>query len=274
MNERPDDLPDYTNPPVTEVVLGVQFNNIEGFKTPHLGLIWDAFRSSFGQIEEHSPVPPIFETFGPNPGVLFGGISLPFGMPRVFFVNDDRTQLLQVQRDRFLHNWRKVVGSENYPRFERMLRTFEEGLCKFKSVVDQERLGQLVPNQCEVTYINQVPFDEDESAFPALRRMLTLLSGAGTLSTLGEPEDARILLRYQIRDDSGRPIGRLITTAEPARRTDGVAIIQFTLTVRGVPPSPDIPGVSNFLKVGRMHIVKGFTELTRQIMHKRWGRVQ
>lgn len=276
MSERPSDLPDYSDPPVTEVVLGVQFNNIEGFKIPHVGLIWDAFRSKFGHIEEHPPLPPTFETFGPNPGVLFAGIGLqlamPFGMPRIFFVNDDRTQLLQVQRDRFLHNWRKVTGSENYPRFERMLRTFEEGFQKFKTVVDQERLGELVANQCEVTYVNQIPLDKGEGAFAAMRRTLKLISGDGALSTLGEAEDARITLRHQIDDDMGKPIGRLITAVEPARRSDGVAIIHFSLTVRGVPPSPDIAGVSDFLTRGRLHIVKGFTELTTETMHKRWKR--
>lgn len=54
---------------------------------------------------------PSFETFGPHPQ-LFPAIGLQLvtsaEMPRVFFVNNDNTQLLQVQRDRFIHNWRKV----------------------------------------------------------------------------------------------------------------------------------------------------------------------
>src|SRR5690349_15910910 len=101
MNERPDDLPDFTNPPVTEVVLGVQFNNLSGFQAPHLGLVWEKFRSNFPHIEEHPPIQPAFETFGSNPGMsLVMPLVLPPWMPRIFFVNDDRTQLLQVQRDR------------------------------------------------------------------------------------------------------------------------------------------------------------------------------
>ena len=44
---RPPDLADYRAPPVTEVVLGVQFNSVERFLSPHLGLVWERFKSTF-----------------------------------------------------------------------------------------------------------------------------------------------------------------------------------------------------------------------------------
>lgn len=37
---RPADLPEFGAPPLTEVVLGVQFDVIPGFMTPHIGVIW------------------------------------------------------------------------------------------------------------------------------------------------------------------------------------------------------------------------------------------
>jgi hypothetical protein len=64
---RPTDLADYTSPPVTEVVLGVQFNSIERFLSPHLGLVWERFKPNFPNVEEHPALPPTFETFGPRP---------------------------------------------------------------------------------------------------------------------------------------------------------------------------------------------------------------
>ena len=78
-------------------------------------------------------------------------------MNRVHFINREKTQLLQVQRDRFLHNWRKVGDGDSYPRFERMIETFESGLRKFIAMIDREGLGPIVPNQCEVSYFNQIP---------------------------------------------------------------------------------------------------------------------
>jgi len=64
-------------------------------------------------------------------------------MLRVHFLNQQKTELLQVQRDRFLHNWRKVGSGDNYPRFERMIETFESGFRKFTDVISREKLGPL-----------------------------------------------------------------------------------------------------------------------------------
>jgi hypothetical protein len=46
----------------------------------------------------------------------------------------------------------------------------------------------------------------------------------------------------------------------------------LTLTARGRPGSDGIPGVLQFLDVGREWIVRGFTSITTATMHKIWGR--
>jgi uncharacterized protein (TIGR04255 family) len=273
MIDRPADLPDYANPPITEVVLGVQFNSVAGFLSPHLGLIWEAFKTDFPHVEEHPPLTPTFEIFGPNPNVV-DFLSTPFqtGMSRVFFVNTDRTQLLQVQRDRFLHNWRKVGEGDRYPRFEGMLSTFEAGMEKVARVLDGANLGAIVPNQCEVTYINQIPVGETQP-FDTIEQIFGSAMSNLTLDDLGNPEDTRFLLRYVLRKDEGDdPMGRLIVTAEPGRLANGKTVLQLTLTARGVPGTSDIEGVSRFLQRGRLHIVRAFTKLTSEKMQKDWGR--
>jgi uncharacterized protein (TIGR04255 family) len=274
---RPADLADYTSPPVTEVVLGVQFNSLERFLAPHLGLVWGRFRSDFPNIVEHPPLFPTFETFGSHPQ-FFPAMGLQIAaadMPRVFFINEDRTQLLQLQKDRFLHNWRKIAAGGEYPRFERMLETFEIG---FKTVIDvlaEEKLGTVIPNQCEVSYINQIPVLDGESVYDTFNKVFAHQSASMILDDLGgAPEDLRLLLRYIIRDENSAPAGRVIISADPARRADGVTIIQLTLTARGIPPTPDSAGLVNFLGRGRLHIVRAFTNLTSEQMHKEWGRTQ
>ncbi len=277
MTERPADLPDFTTPPVTEVVLGVQFNKLERFHTPHLGLVWERFRSNFPHVEEHAPIAPVFETFGPNPQ-FFPAIGLQVlavpEIPRVLFINSDRTQLLQVQRDRFLHNWRKIGKGGDYPRFERMIETFQEGFQIFAAVVSDVQLGALTPNQCEVSYINQIEVPREEPPFTVMRQLFSQGAFNLDLDDLREPEDLRFLLRYVMRDDRNTPIGRLIVSAEPAMRADGVPIVQLTLTARGQPSSADMDGVVAFLELGRLHMVRGFTKLTSPAMHKTWGRTQ
>jgi len=277
MTRRPADLPDFKAPPVTEVVLGVQFNTIERFLSPHLGLVWERFKSNFPHIEERPSIPPSFETFGAHPQ-LFPAIGLQIitvaEMPRVFFINSDKTQLLQVQKDRFLHNWRKVETGGTYPRFERMLETFESGFRTFVDVVAELNLGTVTPNQCEVSYINQIPIPEDGDLYSIIDKLFAQHTDKMILDDLARPEDFRFLLRYVIRDNDNAPAGRLIVSAEPARRSDGVTIIQLTLTARGKPSSSDILGTVEFLERGRLHVVRAFTKLTSLEMHKEWGRTQ
>jgi uncharacterized protein (TIGR04255 family) len=274
---RPPELADFRAPPVAEVVVGVQFNSLEGFLSPHLGLVWERFKHDFPNIEERPPLAPTFETFGPQPQ-FFPAISMhiPFGadMPRVLFINKDRTQLLQVQKDRFLHNWRKVESGGDYPRFERMLEVFEQGFNTFAGAIAKENIGAIVPNQCEVSYINQILVPSGADLYSVFGKVFAQPAEKMILDDLGAPEDLRFLLRYVIRDDARTPIGRVIASAEPALRTDGVMIIQLTMTARGKPATSDMAGVVEFLERGRLHLIRAFVKLTSPKMQEEWGRTQ
>lgn len=277
MNDRPANLPDYDAPPVTEVVLGIQFDALQKVLAAHHGMVWRLFESRFVAVEEHPALSPTFELFGPNPGVPSHALSflLPFGGgPRSFFINHDRTELLQFQRDRFLHNWRKVGDENTYPRFERMLDTFRECLEKLEGFVGSANLGTIRPNQCEISYINQIEIDENISYFDMMALVFDRLLQSSAKAYLGSPEDARISLRYIMRDEDSEPIGRLIVNAEPAIRPDGSKLIQLNLTARGAPQSPSLDGAFAFLKAGRIAIVNTFTEITSAKMHERWRRQQ
>ena len=239
-------------------------------------MVWEAFRADYPVVEDQTPISPAFETFGPNPHLsAIRAFSMPhvFSMPRVLFMNVDKTQLLQVQKDRFLHNWRKIGESDQYPRFEGRLEAFELGFRKLKSVTDAAQLGPIISNQCEVTYINQIPVQGDQP-FDTIEQAFASTVGNLELDHLGRPEDTRFLLRYVMRDDGGNPVGRLIINSEPGRLANGDAVLQLTLTARGVPAAPDIVGVSQFLQRGRSHIVRAFAKLTSQKMQKEWGRKQ
>src|SRR6267154_3188840 len=214
MTARPLDLPDFGAPPVTEVVLGVQFGSLDRLTAPHLGMVWAEFRDQFPIIEEHPPLDPVFETFAdeaprtPMPRLQFELLASP-PPPRIFFINAARTQLLQVQRDRFVHNWRKIGDGDAYPRFEQMLNTFEDGYRKFSTLIEREDLGAVVPNQCEISYINQIIIPPEQKTFETFKHLLGTFTDNVILDDLGQPEDARLFFRYIIRDNDGVPVGRL-----------------------------------------------------------------
>ncbi len=214
---RPSDLPEFDLPPVTEVVLGVQFNSIPGFLSPHLGLAWNALRSRYPKVEEHPPLLPAFELFGSGPNANVGvQFVAPFGAPRVFFIDDSGARLFQLQHDRFIHNWRKVVEGDIYPRFGPLLDEFVEGYRSLDNTLDQAGLGPLVPNQCEVSYINQLTSSEpDEGPHHAVFGLFDGVGEKFALDGLGMPENASFTTRYVIRGESGDPLGRMIISGEP-----------------------------------------------------------
>lgn len=139
------ELPSFVQPPVVEVVLSVQFEELKEFHVPHFGMVWNEVRDRFPIIEEHPPLDPTIERFGLPRKAPRGGVQLqimqdvPF--PRCGFVNREGTELIQVQRDRFVHNWRKREEAHEYPRYEHVRAVFSEEVSGFERLIDRERLG-------------------------------------------------------------------------------------------------------------------------------------
>src|SRR5579864_3244884 len=112
-------LPDFTSPPVGEVVLSVQFARISSLQAAHLGLLWERYRAEFPRTETHPPLPTVKDFSKPalaEAAVRFE-LRQPQTVPRVWFLNSPGTELIQIQADRFVCNWRRVVPSDVYPRY-------------------------------------------------------------------------------------------------------------------------------------------------------------
>ena len=153
-------LPVYQKPPVVEVALGVQFETIEALHAAQLGSVWQAFRKRFPKSEEHPPLESAFEKFGTKPekerGVRFEVLTaLP--TPRLWFLNESGNELVQVQQNRFIRNWRKRTDSDEYPRYRHIRECFRKDFEIFRSLIDREQWGAIEPDQCEVTYVNVIP---------------------------------------------------------------------------------------------------------------------
>jgi len=56
-------LPEFKNPPVTEVAISVQFDRLDITNT-QMGLVWQRYRQRFKRIEEKPELDPEFENFG------------------------------------------------------------------------------------------------------------------------------------------------------------------------------------------------------------------
>ena len=272
----PSSLPDFADPPVVEVALSVQFEPLTALRTPVMGLLWSEFRDRFPTLEEHTPLDPVIETFGvkaPRKASVRVEMMQKPPMPRCWFLSEAGTELIQVQQDRLIHNWRKVGQGEDYPRYEHVRDRFKGELGVFESFVDRQKLGELVPTQCEVTYVNHIVAGRVWERHGELGEVLTLFVPKYSEAFLPDPEDVRMAVRYVIPGGDGQPLGRLHVTMDPVyRREDDQPMFALNLTARGRPEGDGIDGVLRFLEIGREWVVRGFAAMTTPNLHEIWGR--
>jgi uncharacterized protein (TIGR04255 family) len=268
--------PEYELPPVIEVVLSVQFEPLTELRTPQFGLLWSKFRSDFPRIEEHPPIAPVIETFDVPPRERFGMhlemSEIPL-LPRMWFLNTAGTELIQVQRDRFIHNWRKTDHGQTYPRYEYIRERFKSELSVFTSFLASEGVKEFSINQIEVTYINHIVAGDVWKAHSELHKVISPWTATYSDGFLTNIEDGNFLMRYPITDEAQVPIGRLnVELVSAYRKNDQLPIFVLSLTARGKPHGEGFDGAFSFLDIGREWIVRGFTSITTQEMHKVWRR--
>ena len=271
-------LPEFEEPPVVEVAISLQFKALEALRTPHIGLLWNIFRTEgYSRIEEHGELEPAFEEFEASPvpkvGIRVQAFDDAPPPPRVWFLNERQNELIQVQRDRLIVNWRRGAHSEPYPRYPHIIERFRSALASFIEFVTSEKLGEVVPAQCEVTYVNHMPSGLGWSKHGELDRVVTTWVNHYSDEYLRTPEDIGFVMRYRMDDETGSALGRLHVVLQPAyRTTDGQPIFVMNLTARGKPEPGDLAGVYQLFDREHEWIVRGFAAITTKHMHGLWRR--
>jgi len=267
-------LPDYKAPPISEVAIGVQVEPIERLVAPFLGLFWREIRTQYPDVDVQPPLQPQVEVFGESTESERPSVSVldKLPTPRCWFVSKDETELVQLQGDRLIHNWRKRRDGDIYPRYQKLRDAFARELALLEAFIEDEKLGQFTPNQCEVSYINHILCDslEEQGQLDRIFSLWKLPVGG----FLPPAEGAQFAARFLMKDESGGPLGRVHVLAQPAlRRTDRKPMVSLTLVARGRPEGAGRDGVLRFLDLGREWIVRTFDEITTPAMHRTWGRV-
>jgi uncharacterized protein (TIGR04255 family) len=271
-----DPIPSFKSPPLNEVVLGVQYGAIETFNIATYGLLWEKFKGDFPNIEQHLPLEPQFEKIGGRHSLgdfqRFRIAQLSMPLPRAWFISENNQDLVQVQPDRFIRNWRRINGESNkYPRYEGYMRDeFLKNLELLDSFYQETGLGKLQPNQCEISYINHI---DASCTHNNLSKTFTGWSDQYDLSNIADIEDIDLNIKHTIKNDAGEFLGRLHIKIMPAfKATDDSPIFLMELTVRGHPLGNDLRDVINFMDLGREIIVRAFTKITTSEMHNIWER--
>lgn len=267
-------MPKYRKPPVMEVAISVQFDELAGFQPVHFGLLWERIRDRYPHTEHHPPLPSIVELFegsGSQRATLTFDAGFPVG--RCWYLTDDNLRLIQVQPDRFILNWRKLDTDIEYPSYDTLRDEFSEELGLLEAFIRDNELGDFQPTQCEVTYVNHIPQGQGWQRRADLSNVLTTWTGATSEGSLPEAEDARLAWQYRLGESS--PLGRLHVQLQSAtRKRDGIPIFALQLTARGTPTNEGIRGVLEFNDLAHEWIVRGFTAITTAQMHELWERYQ
>jgi uncharacterized protein (TIGR04255 family) len=239
-------------------------------------LFWAQIRSDFPLTEAQIPLSPQIERFDGDhlfpqgPIVAFGAVDP--DTARVWFLSQDQTDLIQVQNDRFIMNWRKITGEEIYPRYDSALRPrFEKDFNDFRRFINTQEKDVISVQQCEITYVNDIPRGEGWETLTEATSLFSPWWGKYTDGFLPAPEAVNVAGSFVMPNQQGR----LHFATQNLRRTrDQREVVQLRLTARGKPLSSDTASVLDWMDLGREWIVRGFADLTSPKGHVLWKRTK
>lgn len=191
-------------------------------------------------------------------------LALLTGAPpvRLWFQSEDKTRLVQAQRDWLVYNWQGMSSDGPYPRYETIEGFFLETYDSFSDYVAQLGHGQVATNQCELTYINHIASGELWERHGQLSKVIRLAGDADKF--LPEPEDGQLLFRYRIPHE-GKDVGRLYVQVTPGLRPlDRSPVIQLNMVARGAPLGEGREGMVSFFRLAHEWIVRGFAAVTTE----------
>ena len=137
----------FTNPPVDEVIVSAYFDPpLTGLLSEHIGLFWAEIRDEFTQVRQQPPLPG-------NQNIV---ANETFPMPRYWFIANNEINLIQIQRNAFIFNWRK--RDEDYPRYHYDIKVnFDKYFGLFSKFLHEKGIAsEPTVDLCELCYINAV----------------------------------------------------------------------------------------------------------------------
>lgn len=262
-------LPSYGQPPVTEVACSVLFPSLEGLLSPHIGLLWQRFQPEYPFCDDVVPIAPrveIFDDQNVEPQLKLSNVP---PLPRVWFINQDGTRIIQVQRDRFIHNWRKVGADSEYPRYDSLVKSFQDYLAYFDDFLIEAELGRVQPLQYELTYVNQIPQGEAWVTLEDIGKVFPDISWKASSSRfLAHPQSISWSTIFELPN----AVGRLHASVKSAVLNEKVTLL-FELTVRGIGSYTSREILQNWFDTAHEWIVCAFADLTdKETQTKIWKR--
>ena len=253
---------DYEKPPVSETALGLVFPPIKGWNIFHFGMLWARLRERYQHSEAKLPTGSIqLDELDLKLGPETHLEALPL---RSWYLDASKNQLLQVQSNAFIRNWRALEAEHKYVHYSDLKPLFQEDWKIYREFLAGEGLPEPHVFQCEVTYINHLvkgrewdSLEDIASLFPRIKvdiknALLTSISFVAMVSD------------QQVRVD-----------VAPGIRSDGTPIVQFILNVTGKPESTSDADLSVRFDSCHKLLVETFADITADRLQQQvWKRIR
>lgn len=256
--------PRFERPPVVEVVCGVLFGALPNLRTAHIGVFWDQVRTEFPAADEAPPLQPIIERGSAFPVHLELTAVPP--LPRTWLRSADGHKLVQIQRDRFLYNWKRDSPEDGpYPSYDKVIIGFERYWYEFGTFVARENLGELIPRQFDLSYVNVIPI----TSIPAgVEAFVDHRYDRTRARFLVQPDDHAWHEVYALPKASGR---LHVIAATGRHEFTGDQLIRIEIVARGINDSS--ADMRAWFDLAHEWIVHGFADVTTERMqHEVWRR--
>jgi len=278
LDPRHNSLISFDSPPIVEVAISVQFDPPKGINLAYLGAFWYKHQSSMPGVKTTQPIPMANESFGTELPWIPPSLQLALTNEpdcRLQMTCPDDQWMWQVQRNRFVVNWRK--RSDDYPRFKETWNQFEETWIKWLNFLEEVKLPLPVPHLWELTYVNRIPrgglwqnTQDWPTIFPGL--------WGGEIASL--PGTDLRGCHGQWVWESTQPPARLYIEPRPGRSNDAAnqEVLLLNLTARGAcepnsdPTNPSLNKVQAEMEFGHQWIVAAFDKIASGTAKQEWKR--
>ena len=266
----PDSFPSFEQPPVVEAVLGVQFTPLTTLTSGHLGWFWKkCLGSEWKTATDAVALPPQVEAFGAPSWLTPGVLQLNVGNApptRLQITNSEGDRMIQVQSSRFHYNWQKKEGA--YPSYRAVREEFGKYFETFRRFVSDERLGEVLPNQWELAYVDYIAPGDLWRSPADWGKVLPALFGSGRVPEGLTAESVGAEWHFEIAPQRGR-LHLNVNLARLGSREPGI-LLQWT--ARG--PIGAGMDLDAGLELGHRVTVETFLRVTSEEVQRSWGRME
>lgn len=260
----------FSRPPIVEVACGVLFSSARPILTGHVGSFWERMKSEFPRIQDAAPLASVLEVPGQLSGVNFQFSDLP-PLRRVWLLDADGRNLIQMQEDRFLFNWKKASDDDCYPDYGAVYAKFEYYLSEFLAFAQEVGIGAVTTRQFELVYVNHISSANGLDLVGPSALMVDHVREASEDRFLPNPEGFNWTTVYPMPDG----IGRLYVAAQTAvNQPNQEKLVRLDITARGIGTDTSPSGRKQWFDIAHDWITHGFVDVTSKTLHEpdAWGR--